>query len=103
MAKCLKMKSTKSTNTDSEERYPFGTYNMLLTKKEISRIYEKRRKSLLNGYCIRCGKELKKLDNLQCGNCDTNLQEFCFESDLKSRDRVIHDFIYKIKFPQYKF
>lgn len=97
------MKNTKSSSTVSEERFPFGPYNMYFTKKEISKIYMKRRKSLLNGHCIRCGKELVKKLNLLCPCCNTDLQEFCFESDLKDRDKTIKDCIKSIKFPKYKF
>lgn len=100
MKKPLKTKSTNSLKTDSEERFAFGPWNYL-TKKEIGRVYAWRRKSLLQGHCIRCAKELTK--SLYCNVCNTDMKEFCFESDLKDRDKAIKDHIKIIKFAKYKF
>lgn len=95
MKKSLKMKSTKFANTDSEERFPFSVWSNL-TKREIERVYIWRRKSLLEGHCIRCAKELPR--DMYCKTCDTNMIEFCFEEDLKKRDLKIQETIKKIKF-----
>lgn len=96
------MKNTKSLNTDIEERIPFGPWNLLLTKKEIDRIYKWRRKSLLQGHCIRCAKELMKSNNLYCPNCETDHKEFAFEADLKNREKEIKDLIKNIRYVKYK-
>jgi hypothetical protein len=93
-------KSTAILNTDSEERFPFGPYNMLLTKKEIARIYQKRRETLSKGNCLRCGEWILRKDirkNSECPCCDTNLEEFCFEPDLKDRDKIIQKILGNIK------
>lgn len=86
---------------DPEEAILFGPWNIPTKRKDISKIYERRRKLLLKGNCIRCGKELDKLNNLQCHGCGTNLQEFCFQTDLKERDHIIHDFVNQIKYKYY--
>lgn len=93
-------KSIVSTNTDIEERVPFGVYGTLMTQKEISRIYQKRRKTLSQGNCLRCGEWIARKFirlNSSCPNCDTNLEEFCFESNLKDRDKEIQKILGNIK------
>jgi len=89
-----------STNTDGEERTPFGTYNILMTKKEIARVYQKRRGTLSGGNCLRCGEWILRngiRKNSECPACDTNLEEFCFEADLKDRDTEIQKILGNIK------
>jgi len=93
-------KSTVSTNTDSEERIPFGVYSTLMTQKEISRIYQKRRKTLSQGNCLRCGEWIARKfirKDSSCPSCDINLEEFCFEPDLKDRDKEIQKILGNIK------
>lgn len=93
-------KSTVSTNMDGEERFPFGNYNMMLSRKEISRIYQKRRETLSHGNCLRCGEWILRTGirkNSECPRCDTNLEEFCFEEDLKDRDKLIQKTLGNIK------
>lgn len=93
-------KSTVVLNTEVEERFPFTIWSNL-TKKEISRVYIWRRKSLLQGHCIRCAKELPQ--NMKCTVCDTDMVDFCFEKDLTNRDESIRMVKSKIKFKSYPF
>jgi tRNA(Ile2) C34 agmatinyltransferase TiaS len=74
------------------EQFYFDKYGSWLTKKEISKIYLKRRKILEDGNCVRCGSLLKSsgiTKHYECLHCGTNLEELCFESELKNRNNLV--------------
>ena len=86
------MKNKKTCkNEDSEKRINFEKLGFYIKLKDIKKIFLKRRKLLLTGHCVRCGEYLKdkKLKKIICPNCNTNLEEFCFDEDLNDRKKEI--------------
>jgi len=82
-------------NEDSEKRFNFENLGFYVKLKDIKRIFLKRRKLLLTGHCVRCVEYLKnkKIKKIICPNCNTNLEEFCFEEDLTNRENEIKEAI----------
>jgi len=97
------------------EKFP---YSPNLTDKEIKRVYEKRRKLLQKGHCVRCGENLKPVifDNpwfperkgevlhkggitkkRQCPRCKTNLIKFCFGDLLDEAKAEAKEIVEKAK------
>lgn len=92
----------KKMKSNPDERFQFGPLGLYHTKKEIARVYKKRREFILSGHCVRCMKELRKKDKLVCWNCGEDLKTFCFEADLKNKNEEIKEYIQNISYVKYK-
>jgi hypothetical protein len=86
-----------------------------MSDKDIKRVYEKRRKLLKTGHCVRCGHKLTEtrmnckgfpelkgqliakggiMKNKKCPSCETDLMEFCFKDlmeEAKAKAKAIVD------------
>lgn len=90
------------------------------TDKEIKRVYEKRRKLLKAGHCVRCGHKLSEtrmdckyfperkgeliakggiMKDKKCPNCETDLMEFCFKDLMEEAKAKAKDIVKKAKAP----
>lgn len=89
-----------------------------LTDKEIKRIYNKRRKTLKSGHCVRCLHKLTPTymdckyfperkgelvakggirQDKKCPNCETDLIEFCFQDLLDEAKAKAKEIILEAK------